>query len=61
VFNKCYKEIATKAAWEYGGEAWKVNKNGTKRLEATQMRHLQPLCGITRLNYQQYAYFNFLF
>jgi len=42
--------ITTKAALKFGSEAWVLKKREEKRLEATQMKFLGHLLGITKLD-----------
>ena len=42
--------ITTKAALKFGSEAWVLKKREEQRLEATQMKFLRHLLGITKLD-----------
>jgi len=42
--------ITTKAALEFGSEAWVLKKREEQRLEAAQMKFLRHLLGITKLD-----------
>ena len=42
--------IAAKAALKFGIEAWVLKKRGEQRLEASQMKFLRHLLGITKLD-----------
>jgi len=42
--------ITAKAAWKFGSEAWVLKKREERRLEATQMKFLRHLIGITKLD-----------
>jgi len=42
--------ITAKAAWKFGSEAWVQKKREEQRLEATQMKFLRHLLGITKLD-----------
>ena len=39
-----------KAALKFGSEAWVLKKREEQHLEATQMKFLRPLLGITKLD-----------
>jgi hypothetical protein len=41
--------IAAKASLKFGSEAWVLKKREEQRLEATQMKFLRHLLGITKL------------
>jgi len=43
-----FNNIAAKAALIFGSEAWVLKKREEQRLEATQMRFLRHLLGITK-------------
>jgi len=45
--------ITAKAALKFGSEAWVLKKREEKRLEATQMKFLRHLLGITKLDKEQ--------
>jgi predicted SPOUT superfamily RNA methylase MTH1 len=45
-----FHNIPAKAALKFGSEAWVLKKREEQRLEATQMRFLRHLLGITRLD-----------
>ena len=42
--------ITAKAALKFGSEAWVLKKREEQRLEATQMKFLRHLLGITKLD-----------
>ena len=42
--------ITPKTALKFGSEAWVLKKREEKRLEATQMKFLRYLLGITKLD-----------
>jgi len=42
--------IMAKAALKFGSEAWVLKKREEQHLEATQMKFLRPLLGITKLD-----------
>ena len=42
--------ITAKAALKFGSEAWVLRKREKQRLEATQMKFLRRLLGITKLD-----------
>ena len=42
--------ITAKAALKFGSEAWVLRKREEQRLEATQMKFLRHLLGITKLD-----------
>ena len=44
------RSIAEKEAFEFGNEAWVVKKGDEKRMEATEMKFLRHLLGITELD-----------
>ena len=43
-------DITAKAALKFGSEVWVLKKREEKRLEATQMKFLRHLLGITKLD-----------
>ena len=40
--------------WKFGSEAWVLKKREEKRLEATQMKFLRHLLGITKSDKEKY-------
>jgi hypothetical protein len=58
VFIKCSSDVVTlrihnitvKASLKFGSEAWVLKKREERRLEATQMKFLRHLLGITELD-----------